>query len=246
MISLGVPAAVMARGASHSPSSPRPRRAVGGTQTEPARANPSTCLMPSTVARSRMAVGGVARDRRAPLLIARGRKGMLAELLDDGADGVDGAVETTACPCGSGGAYDDCCGRLHNGGGASEGATPEAIVRARFSAYVKNLPEYIVSSTHPDSKDLKRREDPKEGAAQLLKDATSTMKTVAFQRLSLQKTAVGKGKDEQFVTYEVTYKPAGKKKKGGSKNIAERSRYVKTEAGEWKYMDALPLNANEL
>ena len=37
---------------------------------------------------------------------------------------------------------------------------------------VKNVPEYIVSSTHPDSKDFQRKEDPEEGKAQLLKDAS--------------------------------------------------------------------------
>lgn len=33
-------------------------------------------------------------------------------------------------------------------------------------------------------------------------------------------------------------------KKSKTKNIAERSRYRKTKEGEWKFMDALPLNKN--
>ena len=115
-------------------------------------------------------------------VVARGRKGMLAELMDDG---VDGPVETpadTKCPCGSGGEYDACCGALHSGAG-SDDAEPEAIVRARFSAYVKNIPAYIVSSTHPDSKDLKRKDDPKEALEQLEKDAAATMKQVSFKSI---------------------------------------------------------------
>jgi hypothetical protein len=42
----------------------------------------------------------------------------------------------------------------------------------------------------------------------------------------------------------VTYRGAGKKNKKGNGNLAERSRYRKTTEGEWKFIDALPLNAN--
>lgn len=165
---------------------------------------------------------------------------MLAELMDDGKNTNGDAVEKTSCPCGSGEDYAACCQVLHGGGGM---AIPESIVRARFSAYVKTVPEYIVSSTHPDSKDFQRKEDPEEGRAQLLKDATSTMKSVSFKTLRVKKVAAGEDDEEQFVTYEVTYKAAGKKNRGGSKNLAERSRYRKTKEGEWKFFDALPLNA---
>lgn len=138
-----------------------------------------------------------------------------------------------------------CCEALHSGdAAAAAAATPETVMRARFSAYVKNVPEYVVSSTHPDSKDFQRREDPEEGRAQLLKDAADTMKAVSFKRLTMKKVTDGSDKEEKFVTYEVTYKGSAKKNRGGTKNLAERSRYRKTKAGEWKFMDALPLNAN--
>ena len=50
-----------------------------------------------------------------------------------------------------------CCQPHHDGTAPAEAVTPEAIVRARFSAYVKNVPKYIVASTHPDSKDMNAR-----------------------------------------------------------------------------------------
>ena len=118
---------------------------------------------------------------------------------------------------------------------------PEAIVRARFSAYVKNVPKYIVASTHPDSKDMKRKDDPAEAREQLEKDADATMQKVQFKSLRVKGTKEGDG--ETFVTYEVSYKAAGKKNRGGTKTLAERSRY-KMADGEFKYFDALPLNSS--
>jgi hypothetical protein len=41
------------------------------------------------------------------------------------------------CPCGSGLVYMKCCGKLHNDSAAFAKATPEQIVRARYSAYAK-------------------------------------------------------------------------------------------------------------
>ena len=79
-------------------------------------------------------------------------------------------------------------------------------MRARFSAYVKKVPEYIVSSTHPESRDFQRKEDPEEARAQLLLDAGDTMKTLTFTRLTMKKTTEGDDEDEKFVTYEVTYR----------------------------------------
>ena len=51
-----------------------------------------------------------------------------------------------ACPCGSGQSYADCCAPWH------QGALPpdaERLMRSRYSAYVLNLMEYLVSSTLP-------------------------------------------------------------------------------------------------
>ena len=39
-------------------------------------------------------------------------------------------------------------------------------------------------------------------------------------------------------------KGAGKKNRSGGKTLAERSRYRKDKAGEWKFIDALPLQHN--
>lgn len=50
------------------------------------------------------------------------------------------------CPCGSGKTYEKCCKIFH------EGKPPmhaKELMRSRYSAYVLNLPEYIMQTTHP-------------------------------------------------------------------------------------------------
>lgn len=52
------------------------------------------------------------------------------------------------CPCFSGSDYDHCCKPFH------EGALPDhplQLMRARYAAYVLNLPDYIIHTTHPAS-----------------------------------------------------------------------------------------------
>jgi len=56
--------------------------------------------------------------------------------------------KTTLCPCGSGEAYNACCGRFHRGKAAQSALE---LMRARYSAYAQNLPAYIIQTTHPGS-----------------------------------------------------------------------------------------------
>ena len=55
----------------------------------------------------------------------------------------------TPCPCGSELPYADCCGRWHAGMAQGEHApTPEALMRSRYSAYARHLPEYLLATWH--------------------------------------------------------------------------------------------------
>lgn len=54
----------------------------------------------------------------------------------------------TLCPCCSGKEYDACCKIFH------QGSLPEnalLLMRSRYSAYVLNIPDYIIETTHPAS-----------------------------------------------------------------------------------------------
>jgi SEC-C motif-containing protein len=52
-----------------------------------------------------------------------------------------------ACPCGSARKFKRCCLRLHRGATA---ATPEALMRSRYAAYVVGDVEYIIATTDPE------------------------------------------------------------------------------------------------
>jgi len=190
--------------------------------------------------------------RRAALVVAHGRKGMLAQMMEDEdapeAAPEDAAPESTKCPCGSGGEYTACCGALHSRGGGGGGGSPEQVMRARFSAYVKNLPAFVVSSTHPESTNMPQKGTLEENKAKLLKDAETTMRTVVFRSFNLSRVTGGEVSDkgaqeDAFVTYEVTYTGVGKKNSKRKQTIAERSRLRKGPGGEWHFMDAMVLNA---
>ena len=50
------------------------------------------------------------------------------------------------CPCGTGKAYDDCCGPFLAGERAAPSA--EALMRSRYTAYAKEAVDYIRQTTH--------------------------------------------------------------------------------------------------
>ena len=52
------------------------------------------------------------------------------------------------CPCESGKEYAACCGPIISG--AQPAATAEAVMRSRYSAFVKKQVEYLKESLHPD------------------------------------------------------------------------------------------------
>ena len=49
------------------------------------------------------------------------------------------------CDCDSGRAYEDCCGALHGGVQAADAV---ALMRSRYSAFVRGLPDYLLASWH--------------------------------------------------------------------------------------------------
>ncbi len=52
----------------------------------------------------------------------------------------------TPCPCGSGGAYEACCGPWHAGEPAP---TAEALMRSRYTAFVRKDAAYLLRTLHP-------------------------------------------------------------------------------------------------
>jgi SEC-C motif domain protein len=121
--------------------------------------------------------------------------------------------EDIACPCGSGGRYAQCCGPVHAGAPA---ATAEALMRSRYSAFVRGDGPYLLASWHPSTR-----------PAELDLDAG-----VTWRRLQIVDTvAGGTGDADGVVEFRAAHRsPAG------TGLLHERSRFVR-EDGRWVYLD---------
>lgn len=62
------------------------------------------------------------------------------------------------CPCGTGTAYDACCGPLHRG--ARLAATPEELMRSRYSAYALGEADHVFRTWHPRTRPPSVTPDP--------------------------------------------------------------------------------------
>mmetsp|Transcript_9917 Transcript_9917/g.14613 ORF Transcript_9917/g.14613 Transcript_9917/m.14613 type:complete len:219 (-) Transcript_9917:202-858(-) len=65
-----------------------------------------------------------------------------------------GGAAAESCPCGSDISYMKCCGKLHKNINDFQKATPEQVVRARYTAYAKREIDFIIKSTHPMNKNF--------------------------------------------------------------------------------------------
>ncbi|MFI7502061.1 YchJ family protein [Streptomyces sp. NPDC049687] len=68
------------------------------------------------------------------------------------------AMTTRSCPCGPPQAYEACCGRYHSGGAAAP--TAEALMRSRYSAFVRGDAGYLLRTWHPRTRPARLELDP--------------------------------------------------------------------------------------
>lgn len=113
------------------------------------------------------------------------------------------------CSCGSGEPYELCCRDLHEGLAAE---TPEALMRSRYAAFVKKLPDYLLQtwhpSTRPDQIDL----------------------TGSPDWVSLEVLASDQQDDNGQVHFQAIYKAGN-----GWGYLEEHSDFIR-EAGRWYYL----------
>ena len=119
------------------------------------------------------------------------------------------------CPCGSGAAYDNCCGCWHAGPLHLQAPTAEALMRSRYSAYVRGLAAYLQDTWHIST----RPQQPV--------DFEPGLKWLG---LDIKRTAVGQPNhaEVEFV--------ARSKVNGRAHRLHENSRFVR-EGGRWFYVD---------
>ena len=120
------------------------------------------------------------------------------------------------CPCGSGKPFDSCCGPLLAGGSA---ATPEALMRSRFTAYAKRSYLHLRRSLSKEQQADFSEKDAREWAE-------------SSEWLGLEVTATeGGGPDDQegTVDFVARFRTAGEERKH-----VEKARFVR-EDGQWVY-----------
>ncbi|MFG6433103.1 YchJ family protein [Roseateles sp. LYH14W] len=122
------------------------------------------------------------------------------------------------CPCGSTLPYAACCGRLHAqhaADGRLIAATPEALMRSRYAAFVLDLRPYLLASWHASTRPASL-EPPEPGLKWL---------GLEVKRSALQ--------DADHGTVEFV---ARSKLGGRAHRLHETSRFV-CENGAWFYVD---------
>lgn len=114
------------------------------------------------------------------------------------------------CPCGLPAAYEACCGRYHAGTDAAPGA--EALMRSRYSAFVRGDVGYLLRTWHPRTRPERLELDP----------------GMRWTGLEILGTADGSAfHTTGTVEFRASYR-------GGA--LHERSRFERV-AGAWVYVD---------
>lgn len=163
------------------------------------------------------------------------------------------------CPCGGGAAaapYKKCCAPYHDG--AMLPPTAEALMRSRYSAFVKKKIKYLVETTHEEHPGAKgMRLDNGEIQSTLAEDLKATCDKCVFLGLEVLETQGGlEGDAEGEVYFETKFTIAGQRgfrqrgKKDAPQSLRERSRFVRAEVaeaagdgaplGRWLYREGTP------
>lgn len=125
----------------------------------------------------------------------------------------------TACPCGSSGTFDDCCGPLLSGD--KRAPTAEALMRSRYTAFTRADIKYLERTHHPKT----REELDLAGAGKWAREAE-------WQGLDIIATESG-GQDDE--SGEVEFK-ARYRLNGENCVLHEISEFTRKQ-GTWYYVD---------
>lgn len=127
-------------------------------------------------------------------------------------------MDNSSCPCGSEEKYFSCCGSYHHGEPAESALK---LMRSRYSAYVLDLPDYIIATTHPANKFyMENKFAWKRGLSRFSKNSH-------FQKLEV----LDFKEQENFATVTFT---AYIRREGLDATFTERSHFEKKQ-GRWLY-----------
>ncbi len=122
------------------------------------------------------------------------------------------------CPCGSGKTYSECCEPIIKG--TSKALTAEALMRARYTSYVKQEIDFIINSCEEGDQ-----------IAEIDRKATEDWsKNSTWHGLKILNTQKGgEGDDEGIVEFEATYVSKG------IRDVHHETGYFKKINGNWMY-----------
>ena len=131
-----------------------------------------------------------------------------------------GERSASLCPCKSRETYGTCCEPFHLGSAKPE--TAEQLMRSRYSAYFFRLVDYLVRTTHPDSRqpDLKSRIE-------------ESIYQTNWRFLTILGSSKG-GKDDKTGKVEFVAEYFENQQRF---ELHERSRFKRFK-GDWKYLDS--------
>ncbi|MGE0484716.1 MAG: YchJ family protein [Gammaproteobacteria bacterium] len=122
-------------------------------------------------------------------------------------------MSAAACPCGSGRDFAACCGPYLDG--VTAAPTAEALMRSRYSAFVRGDADYLLASWHPDTRPAALDHDP-------------GLKWLGLRILAVEQG--GAGDATGVVEFVARCKRAGR-----AERLHERSSFVRS-AGRWVYL----------
>ncbi|MFZ7128541.1 MAG: YchJ family protein [Desulfobacterales bacterium] len=128
----------------------------------------------------------------------------------------------TPCPCGSGAEYGECCEPVISG--LSRASTPEALMRARYSAFVGSAVEFIHETTHPSQRDQYDR-----------KAVAAWADNSDWLGLDIVRTEGGGPEDDRGIVEFV----ARYTEKGKQVDHHEIAEFIRTD-GTWYFFDGHP------
>jgi SEC-C motif-containing protein len=125
------------------------------------------------------------------------------------------------CPCGSGQSFAACCESFLTG--VARPATPEQLMRSRYTAFCRQQVDYLIATHHPPQRELDERQA-------LLKTTRET--TWLSLRVLAAPPARGDHGVVEFVAFFLSHNTVNQ--------LHERSNFVR-DAGRWYYVDGLHL-----
>lgn len=124
------------------------------------------------------------------------------------------------CPCGLPVAYEDCCGRYHQGPLALQAPDPQSLMRSRYCAFVLDARAYLLDTWHPQTRPAEI-EPPEDG--------------LRWLGLEVRQAPAAQG-DAGVVSFVARYKIAGR-----AGRVAETSEFRRVN-GRWYYFAGRPID----